>query len=1021
MKRNKLTKGVVILLIIFTACFNARLAHAANSFEALGWTSSSAPAETVFSLSGSGPKTVLLRAIAVPGISGITDPILTLGTNAGGSLLAMNDNWSANAAEVPAIQAALASVKLPEMRRGSRDSVLLVKLTPGTYTLRIHGKTNAWERVRAEVFLIPESLDLVIPRTFSPATIAATMSGEVPLLTVGSINSRNLATGTSGLVRTDANQRAASNAFYHLGSCGKAFTATLAGWLVDQGKLRWNTSLGELFPDLANTLHDDIKTITLEQLLAHRGGFAGYLDATEIATLPAFSGSARQQRKALLAHLGVNAPVLPVGEFAYSNVGYAVAGAMIEQAANATYEDLLRNHLIRPLGAEVLFGFPASAPRGRQTWGNVTVVGTRVLHDPQNPLFAPFNFPVYLMPAGLFSMTTDGFSRFVQMHLRGLRGEDTLLKPATLAYLHRPFGGNSTGYALGWEVSRVDGVITSQHDGSIGTYFAQMVVQTTRDRAAVAMTTASDEPASLAIEKAITLALGAAIRPSIEFDLPPDNHFSTPGSLRSARLRTMVAGNLPGVLRFTSAANAPYLFRAVGPGLPLLGRQNVVKATELVVRDRTTQSLIKYAKGWDVPSSNAWPLVEAARQAKAGTLSPGSNDSAVLSTVPAGNYEISAYGADWQTGVVSAEFYELDAIPTDPQGSLTKALEEFGAKYDRQAVAVAVTRGEELLRASASGKANVEAPLDATADTGFLVASISKTITATAVMQQVEKGSLNLDVDVSGYLPFTLRNPHAQTRPITLRQLLSHTSSITDNAIYSNYDEFYTYGTDPTISLADFCTSVFKRGENRYSTVTFSRKAPGSSYEYSNIAYALLGWIVERVTEQPFDVYCMQSIFKPLGMNQTSWRLADATTRPLAMPYNYLDEPIGHYSFADYPSGSVFTSANDLSRFLRAIVLGGAFNGQRILKEETVALMLKPAFPKVRGAEWQGLGFAGFSLPDGRVFLGHSGGEQGVATGMFFNPGNGCGLIALMNKDVLSDSTLFEILALLYNWATSQP
>ena len=1009
MKHTSSVRGVAHGLLTAASLFAVPIATAAPSFEALGWTSPSARAEAVFTLNGSGPQTVLLRASPVTGFHGMADPSLTLAPAGGTSVFGVNDNWSANTTLAPAIEAAVARLNLPAMRSGSLDAVILAKLTPGSYALRVVGKGAGWERSRIEAFVVPEGGSPITAPGWSASSIAAGLRGNLSLLTVGVATSRTMSVGTAGFVHSDSKARAATNAFHHIGSCGKAFTATLAGWLVDQGNVRWDSSIGEVFPDLASTLHADIKTITLEQLLAHRGGFAGYLDATEISTLPEFSGSARQQRKALLAHLGASAPASPVGEFAYSNVGYAIAGAMLEQAANVAFETLLRDRVITPLGAEIVFGYPARAPQDRRTFGNITVVGTRVLRDPRNPLFERYNFPSYLMPAGLFSTTADGFTRFVRMHLRGLRGGSTILKPATVAYLHRPFGGTSTGYALGWDVSVVDGVTTSQHDGSLDPYYAQMAVQPSRDRAAVAVASASDEAAIQTVEDAITLGLGAAIRSG------------TPGSLVSARFRSVVGGDMPGVLRFQTAASTPCLFRAVGPGLPEIKRQKVLEATELVVRDRATQALITTAKSWDDPLSNAWPLVEAARRVGALSLSPGSKDSAVLATVPAGRYEVSASADDWTYGAVSAEVYELDAIPSDPQGSLTLALEEFRAKYDRQAVAIAVTRGDELLRASASGKANVESDLGATADTGFLVASISKTITATAVMQLVESGSLNLDADISGYLPFTLRNPHAPAKPLTVRQLLAHTSSITDNAIYSVYEEFYSYGSDPTISLADFCTSVFQKGGSRYSTVSFAKKAPGSSYQYSNIAFALLGWIVERVAAQPFDVYCKQQIFTPLGMNQTSWRLADASTRPLAMPYSYLDEPIGHYTFADYPSGSVFTSANDLSRFQRAIVGGGIFNGQRILSEETVALMLTPAFPKVRGAELEGLGFTAFPLTDGRLLFGHSGGEQGVSTGMFFDPSTGCGVIALMNKDLLSSAPLQDVLTLLMNWATSQP
>jgi len=85
-------------------------------------------------------------------------------------------------------------------------------------------------------------------------------------------------------------------------------------------------------------------------------------------------------------------------------------------------------------------------------------------------------------------------------------------------------------------------------------------------------------------------------------------------------------------------------------------------------------------------------------------------------------------------------------------------------------------------------------------------------------------------------------------------------------------------------------------------------------------------------------------------------------------PYSLFEEAYGHYTFADYPSGSVFTTANDLSRFMRAIMAGGSFNGQRILQAATVTTMLYAAFARCAAMRaCEGLGFFGFPLPDGRV------------------------------------------------------
>jgi len=1015
---------------ILFACLYLTIAKAWSApisvVQSQAWTAPAYPALGTITIQGDAPQLLLLQVAAGAGPAGVGDPVLTLLAKNERTVLATNDNWSSSAAGAVAIEAALTRLSLPALRRGSRDAALLVRLSPGVYAFKVMGKARTWERATVEAQLVPGS-DLASATPLSLLAVAQGTRAQAPapLLTVARITNKTLATAVDGTVRSDSAARPASNAFYHIGSCGKSVTATLAGLMVDEGKLRWDSTLAEVFPELANAMHVQTKAVTLEQLLAHRAGIGTFLVADEIAMLPTFTGTPKQQRLALVAHLSALPPASTVGDFSYSNGGVALAGAMIEKVSGKAYEELVRDRVMKPLGAEVVFGFPANAsPKGRQTWGHITFGGTQLVHEPADPNFAPYNFPLCLTPAGLFSMTADGLARYVQMHLRGLRGESALLKPATFQYLHRPYGGTTTGYALGWEVRQVDGVMTSQHNGSLDPYFAQMAVQPARNAAAVAIASAADEAVVSAVEQATMLALGAPIGSAVNPTMTDFVVTTTPGQLEAVSFRSVTARDVPAQIRFSTTGSVPtsYLIRAIGPGLSQVGSLLPSASTQLILRDDSTQALIKLNSGWDAEPADAWPLTQAAASVQALPLRPGSQDSAFIVSLPAGRYSVSGAGDAGRGGEVRLEVHPLhSSFTADNVAALEESLAAIRTRYDRKAVATAVTRGADLLYSGGLGKANVETDLDATADTGFMIASISKTITATAVMQQVEQGNLLLDADISTYLPFTLRNPYAAKSPITVRQLLAHTSSITDNAIYPNYDQFYTDGADPEQSLAEFCNAVFNKAGSYYSTVTFARATPGTTYNYSNIGYALLGWIVERVAAQPFDQYCQLHIFTPLGMSSTSWRLADAATRPLAMPYSLFDEAYGHYTFADYPSGSVFTTANDLSRFMRAIMAGGSFNGQRILKSETVATMLTPAFPKVRDAALQGLGFFGFPLADGRLMWGHTGGEKGVATGMFFDPENQVGVIALMNKDLVANEPLFELLKGLLDWGTSQP
>ncbi len=991
------------------------------------WTSPANPGLGTLTLTGDSPKLVLIRAQSGCGCTGTADPVLSLFTGDGKTLLATNDNWAVTPGVAASINAAIARASLPPLGAPSKDAILLVRLSPGTYSFKATGKAKTWERASVYAQVIDaEDLAPASPLTLLGIAQSARTQSKAPAMVVSRINNKSISSVTDGFIRSDSTTRAPINAFHNIGSCGKSITATLAGLLVDEGKIRWNSSLAEVFPDLASGMNTLVKAITLEQLLAHRGGFDGYLVASEIATLPTFTGTAKQQRLALVTHLTAQAPAFAIGDFRYSNAGYSIAGAMLEQVSGKAYEDLIRDRVMKPIGAEVIFGYPAAAaPKGRQTWGHIEFAGAQLVHEPADPIFAPYNFPVAFVPAGTFSMTIDGLARYVQMHLRALRGEPSLLKASIAQYLHRPFGGAATGYALGWEVRMVGGQRTSQHNGSLDPYLAQIAIQEQRNAASVVIASASDEATFNAVEQAAMLAIGYSIGSAIHPSLAGEVVAPEPGVLHGMTLRSGVSGDVPATLTFrlSGTENTKMLLRAVGPSLNQIGIITPSLTSKLVVRNEDTQALIALNNGWDSSPTNAWPLAQAAASVPTLPLRPRSADSAVIVSLPAGRYKLEATGDPLRCADIRLEAHAVNEdLPTDNNLALDASLESLRAKYESQAVAYAVTRGNNVIRAGASGLANVEEKLPATPDTGFLIASISKTITATAAMQLVEQGKIDLDADINVYMQFPIINPWQPKVKITCRQLLTHTSSISDAHYNTIAEGLYTTDADPTLSLPDLITQFFGTSGSLYSKNSFARTAPGTKWDYSNMGIALLGYIVERVALQPFDQYCTQRIFQPSGMTRTTGRLADAITRPLAMPYSLFDEPHGHYTFADYPDGGVFTTANDLSIFMRAIMAGGSFNGQRILNATTVTQMLTPSAIKVPLLPVvQGLGFYGRKLSDGRLVWGHTGGERGVLTSMFFHLETQTGIVCLMNKDTVASDILEAFSDTLMTWGTAQP
>lgn len=310
------------------------------------------------------------------------------------------------------------------------------------------------------------------------------------------------------------------------------------------------------------------------------------------------------------------------------------------------------------------------------------------------------------------------------------------------------------------------------------------------------------------------------------------------------------------------------------------------------------------------------------------------------------------------------------------------------------------------------------------------IGSVSKTVTATALMQLCQRGVLSLTQDVNEILPFSLRNPFHPTVPITIQHLLVHRSSIQDGPAYSR-----SYACGPSkLVLGDWLRSYLSPGGSLFDAKSnFHPWEPGQSIvpseprSYSNIAFGVLGYLVELASKTEFSSYCRQEIFAPAGMRDTTWRLRDVPPRRHAVPYSFVDAsftlpegwspadmlpaneavvrnwppargsqyPHCAYEFATYPDGGLRSTAEDLGRFLQAYINGGASTHGRILNEGTVVQMLSDQH--LRGDGIQGLGWVGRTAKTGQILWGHGGSDPGVVTAMYFDPIQKIGLVVLSN------------------------
>jgi CubicO group peptidase (beta-lactamase class C family) len=259
------------------------------------------------------------------------------------------------------------------------------------------------------------------------------------------------AAGVVGVRKYGVDIKAEPNDPFHLGSCTKAMTGSLIGLLVQQGTLKWETTLAEYFPDLKEKMHPDYRGVTLVHLLSHRAGvppmtngFAPVGDE-ELRRIIALK-SPREQRRRVTEIVLSRPPINKPGEkMEYSNAGFTIAGVIAETVMGEDYEVLLRRRLFEPLGMKTAgFGAMGTPDHIDAPWPH-RKQGDQII--PVNPGPTSDN-PPFITPAGRVHCSIYDWAKYIQCILAATRGEPGLLPPEQVRQLKEPpFGGE---YALGW-------------------------------------------------------------------------------------------------------------------------------------------------------------------------------------------------------------------------------------------------------------------------------------------------------------------------------------------------------------------------------------------------------------------------------------------------------------------------------------------------------------------------------------------------------------------------------------------
>jgi CubicO group peptidase (beta-lactamase class C family) len=320
--------------------------------------------------------------------------------------------------------------------------------------------------------------------------------------------------GAVGVRRAGHGERVNLDDRFHIGSCTKSMTATVCAILVEQGKLQWNTTIADTFPQLAAKIHPDYRAVTLEQLLRHRSGLPEDRepDAVLWPKICALTGPLKEQRRALVEMVLQQKPAAPPGtKFQYSNDGYTIAGAMCEQATGQVWEALMRERLFQPLRMTTAgFGPPGKPEAVDEPWGHL-LEGQK--WQPLAPDSEADNPPV-IGPAGSVHCSIGDWARYAAFHLRGQLGEKKLLKPETLQKLHTAREGDD--YAFGWLVAARDwaGGKALTHGGSNTFWFAVIWLAPARDSAFLAATNLGNDTAFAGCDAAIAKLIETTSAPS---------------------------------------------------------------------------------------------------------------------------------------------------------------------------------------------------------------------------------------------------------------------------------------------------------------------------------------------------------------------------------------------------------------------------------------------------------------------------------------------------------------------------
>lgn len=365
--------------------------------------------------------------------------------------------------------------------------------------------------------------------------------------------------------------------------------------------------------------------------------------------------------------------------------------------------------------------------------------------------------------------------------------------------------------------------------------------------------------------------------------------------------------------------------------------------------------------------------------------------------------------------------------------SLTKELDSIQKNGQINGFAVAMVNQSGILYKNGFGLANIETKEKYTESTLQHIASVSKTLIGLALMKAKEMGKLNLDDPIQNYLPFKVINPNYPNENITIRQLATHTSSINDTDeqylkrawILTKDQDLTNISTDYpvqrfnpfelNISMEKYLSGYLEINGKYYQDDNYINFKPGERYNYSNVGATLCALVIEKATKQAFDSFTKDHILKPLGMNSSGWSLKDIDIKKHSRLYRNDNTLLPFYTAITYPDGMLISSSSDMAKYLAELVKGYIGEGTLLSKEsykEFFSEQLNENNFESRNAENPYNGDYSPGLFIGRSalgYIGHSGGDAGVGTWMYFDKKKKTGRYIVINTDMGNDERAKEL------------